>query len=68
MKRTICLLVVLFSFLLPMAIFAGVEAEKEEVKKYEIVLIGKLEHPMFDNTFLEWSEQLMIWEALMYRW
>lgn len=41
MKRIICLLVVLFSFLLPMAIFAGDEAEKEEVKKYEIVLIGK---------------------------
>ena len=52
MKRVICFLVVFFVFIIPLALFAtgGPKAEKE--KMFEIVLIGKLEHPMFDNTFI----------------
>jgi simple sugar transport system substrate-binding protein len=50
MKRISYLLIVLVAFLLPTVLFAGREAEKEE--EYEVVLIGKLEHPMFDNTFI----------------
>ncbi len=50
MKRIIYMYIVLVAFLLPMCLFAGGKAEK--VEEYEVVLIGKLEHPMFDNTFI----------------
>jgi simple sugar transport system substrate-binding protein len=51
MKRLVGLLVVLIAFLAPVVLFAGGAAAAEE-EDWEIVLIGKLEHPMFDNTFI----------------
>ena len=51
MKRLVVLLVVLIAFLAPAVLFAGGAAAAEE-EDWEIVLIGKLEHPMFDNTFI----------------
>lgn len=51
MKRLVVLLVVLIAFLAPVVLFAGGAAAAEE-GDWEIVLIGKLEHPMFDNTFI----------------
>jgi len=51
MKRFVGLLVVLTAFLATVVLFAGGAAAAEE-GDWEIVLIGKLEHPMFDNTFI----------------
>jgi simple sugar transport system substrate-binding protein len=51
MKRLVVLLVVLIAFLAPVVLFAGGAAAAEK-GEWEIVLIGKLEHPMFDNTFI----------------
>jgi simple sugar transport system substrate-binding protein len=51
MKRLVGLMIVLIAFLAPGALFAGGAAAAEE-GDWEIVLIGKLEHPMFDNTFI----------------
>jgi simple sugar transport system substrate-binding protein len=51
MKRLVVLLVVLIAFLAPVVLFARGAAAAEE-GDWEIVLIGKLEHPMFDNTFI----------------
>jgi simple sugar transport system substrate-binding protein len=52
MKRIICLLFVLVTFLVPIALSAGGGTKEAEEKEWEVVLIGKLEHPMFDNTFI----------------
>jgi simple sugar transport system substrate-binding protein len=52
MKRLVFLMVVLFLCLIPTLLFAGRRTEKEKEGAWEIVLIGKLEHPMFDNTFI----------------
>ena len=50
MKRFICALIILAAFLIPIALFASGRGVAEE--EWEVVLIGKLEHPMFDNTFI----------------
>jgi len=52
MKRFICLLIVLAAFLIPIALSAERGTKEAKEKEWEIVLIGKLEHPMFDNTFI----------------
>ena len=52
MKRFIGLLIVLLVFLIPIALFAGKGTEEAGEEVWEVVLIGKLEHPMFDNTFI----------------
>jgi simple sugar transport system substrate-binding protein len=49
MKRFTWFLVVILVLLIPLLLFAAKKAGKGE---YEVVLIGKLEHPMFDNTFI----------------
>jgi simple sugar transport system substrate-binding protein len=49
MKRITWVLVIILVLLLPLLLFAAKKAGKGE---YEVVLIGKLEHPMFDNTFI----------------
>jgi simple sugar transport system substrate-binding protein len=53
MNRKFLVFVVLLSLLLPLSAVAGGKGEaKAAAKPFEIVLIGKLEHPMFDNTFI----------------
>jgi len=51
MKRFICLFIVLAILLVPIVLGAGARGKKAE-EVWEVVLIGKLEHPMFDNTFI----------------
>jgi len=50
MKRTI-LILLLILLVIPSIIFAAGSKEGAQ-KEFHIVLIGKLEHPMFDNTFI----------------
>lgn len=60
MNRKFVILGVVLCLLLPMALIAGGKGEETaatenavaEKKPFEVVLIGKLEHPMFDNTFI----------------
>jgi len=52
MNRRFLLMVLFLCLLLPIAAFAGGEAEGAAGKTFDVVLIGKLEHPMFDNTFI----------------
>jgi simple sugar transport system substrate-binding protein len=49
MKRATWFLIAILVLLLPATLFAAKKAGKAN---FEIVLIGKLEHPMFDNTFI----------------
>ena len=49
MKRVTWFLVVILVLLIPVSLFAK---KKPGKGGYEVVLIGKLEHPMFDNTFI----------------
>jgi simple sugar transport system substrate-binding protein len=52
MNRRFLLLALLLCLLLPLSAFAGGKAEGAAGKMFDVVLIGKLEHPMFDNTFI----------------
>jgi len=51
MKRTMIMLAVLL-LVIPTVVFAAGAKEGAGEDMYDIVLIGKLEHPMFDNTFI----------------
>lgn len=52
MKRSLVFVLVIAA-LLPAVVFAGGAKEATgDSEVFEIVLIGKLEHPMFDNTFI----------------
>src|SRR3972149_6018147 len=53
MNRRFLFFALLLCLLLPFAAFAGGKAEGAAAgKTFDVVLIGKLEHPMFDNTFI----------------
>ncbi len=53
MKRQFVICAVLLILLLPFTVFAGGQVDKgKAAKTFNVVLIGKLEHPMFDNTFI----------------
>jgi simple sugar transport system substrate-binding protein len=54
MRKKVLVVAMLLVLLAPLFSFAGGKAEEQPAagKKYDIVLIGKLEHPMFDNTFI----------------
>lgn len=52
MTRKVLLLALILCLLLPLAAFAGGKGEAKGGKVFDVVLIGKLEHPMFDNTFI----------------
>jgi simple sugar transport system substrate-binding protein len=51
MRKLRFLVVLCIILLVPFVLIAG-GTKKEKGAKYDIVLIGKLEHPMFDNTFI----------------
>jgi simple sugar transport system substrate-binding protein len=51
MKRRLLVLAVLL-VVIPAMMFAAGSKEKAGDDMFDIVLIGKLEHPMFDNTFI----------------
>jgi simple sugar transport system substrate-binding protein len=52
MNRRFLLFTLLLCLLLPLSAFAGGNDEKKAGKTFDVVLIGKLTHPMFDNTFI----------------
>jgi simple sugar transport system substrate-binding protein len=53
MKRKFVICAVLLVLLLPFVVFAGGQGpEGKAAKTFNVVLIGKLKHPMFDNTFI----------------
>ena len=53
MKRKFVICAVLLVLLLPFVVFAGGQVDKgKAAKTFNVVLIGKLKHPMFDNTFI----------------
>jgi simple sugar transport system substrate-binding protein len=53
MNRRFLLLALLLCLLLPLSAFAGSgKGEAGAGKTFNVVLIGKLKHPMFDNTFI----------------
>ena len=54
MNRKFVILTVVLCLVLPLALYAGGKSEEKAAgaKTFNVVLIGKLEHPMFDNTFI----------------
>jgi simple sugar transport system substrate-binding protein len=52
MNRRFLLLALLLCLLLPLSVSAKGGTEGGAGKTFDVVLIGKLEHPMFDNTFI----------------
>jgi len=53
MKRQFVIYAMLLILLLPFVVFAGGQTpEGKAAKTFNVVLIGKLKHPMFDNTFI----------------
>ena len=61
MNRKFVLLVVALCLVLPVALFAGGKGEEKAAaapaaKTFDVVLVGKLPHPMFDNTFIGMKE------------
>jgi simple sugar transport system substrate-binding protein len=51
MRKRFIVVIVVLVLILPIILLAS-KGKKGEGKEWEIVLIGKLEHPMFDNTFI----------------
>ena len=51
MKRVLIMFVIVL-LIIPPLVFAAGGKEDPGKKEFDIVLIGKLEHPMFDNTFI----------------
>ncbi len=52
MNRRFIAVALLLCLVVPLSLSAGGKGEAAGGKTYKVVLIGKLEHPMFDNTFI----------------
>ena len=52
MKRTLIMLVMVLLIVPSLVFAAGSKEGSGGEDLFDIVLIGKLEHPMFDNTFI----------------
>jgi len=52
MKKFFYCMILLAVFFIPIVLFAGGGSKEAKEKVWDVVLIGKLEHPMFDNTFI----------------